>query len=77
MWGDRGGHHQAGGQAIAVGADVSQADQVETAVGNVAAELGPPAVLVNNAGVIRDNLLFKMSEGTGTRCWASTCAGRS
>jgi 3-oxoacyl-[acyl-carrier protein] reductase len=28
----------------------------------VAAELGPPTVLVNNAGVLRDNLLFKMSE---------------
>jgi 3-oxoacyl-[acyl-carrier protein] reductase len=51
-----------GGRAFAVGADVSQADQVEAAVGKVAAELGPPAVLVNNAGVIRDNLLFKMSE---------------
>jgi 3-oxoacyl-[acyl-carrier protein] reductase len=51
----------AGGHAIAVGADVSQDDQVEAAVGTVAAELGPPAVLVNNAGVIRDNLLFKMS----------------
>ena len=52
----------AGGRALAVGADVSQADQVEAAVGKVAAELGPPAVLVNNAGVIRDNLLFKMTE---------------
>jgi 3-oxoacyl-[acyl-carrier protein] reductase len=52
----------AGGTAIAVGADVSQADQVEVAVGKIAAELGPPVVLVNNAGVIRDNLLFKMSE---------------
>ncbi len=52
----------AGGQAIAVGADVSQADQVAAAVGAVAADLGPPAVLVNNAGVIRDNLLFKMSD---------------
>ncbi|HUY45712.1 MAG TPA: 3-oxoacyl-ACP reductase FabG [Streptosporangiaceae bacterium] len=52
----------AGGQAIAVGADVSQADQVAAAVDTVAAELGPPAVLVNNAGVIRDNLLFKMTE---------------
>jgi 3-oxoacyl-[acyl-carrier protein] reductase len=51
-----------GGRAFAVGADVSQAEQVEAAVGKVAAELGPPAVLVNNAGVIRDNLLFKMSE---------------
>jgi 3-oxoacyl-[acyl-carrier protein] reductase len=52
----------AGGRALAVGADVSQADQVEAAVGKVAADLGPPAVLVNNAGVIRDNLLFKMTE---------------
>jgi 3-oxoacyl-[acyl-carrier protein] reductase len=52
----------AGGRAMAVGADVSQADQVETAVGKVAAELGPPAILVNNAGVTRDNLLFKMTE---------------
>jgi len=47
-----------GGRAF----DVSQADQVEAAVGKVAAELGPPAVLVNNAGVIRDNLIFKMTE---------------
>ena len=52
----------AGGRAFAVGADVSQADQVEAAVGKVVAELGPPAVLVNNAGVLRDNLIFKMSE---------------
>ena len=52
----------AGGQAIAVGADVSQADQVDAAVGTVAGNLGPPTVLVNNAGVIRDNLLFKMAD---------------
>ena len=51
-----------GGRAIAVGADVSQADQVAAAVDQVVAELGPPTVLVNNAGVLRDNLLFKMSE---------------
>jgi 3-oxoacyl-[acyl-carrier protein] reductase len=52
----------AGGRALAVGADVSQADQVEAAVTKIAAELGPAAVLVNNAGVLRDNLLFKMTE---------------
>jgi 3-oxoacyl-[acyl-carrier protein] reductase len=51
----------AGGRAIAVGADVSQADQVAAGVEKVASELGPPAVLVNNAGVIRDNMLFKMT----------------
>jgi 3-oxoacyl-[acyl-carrier protein] reductase len=52
----------AGGRALGVGADVSQADQVEAAVGKVAADLGPPVVLINNAGVIRDNLLFKMTD---------------
>jgi 3-oxoacyl-[acyl-carrier protein] reductase len=52
----------AGGRALAVGADVSQGDQVEAAVQRVAGELGEPTVLINNAGVIRDNLLFKMSD---------------
>jgi 3-oxoacyl-[acyl-carrier protein] reductase len=52
----------AGGQALAVGADVSKTDQVEAAVGRVASELGAPTVLVNNAGLLRDNLLFKMSD---------------
>ncbi|WP_326600232.1 3-oxoacyl-ACP reductase FabG [Streptomyces sp. NBC_01803] len=52
----------AGGRALAVGCDVSDADAVTSAVARVAAELGPPQILVNNAGVLRDNLLFKMSE---------------
>jgi 3-oxoacyl-[acyl-carrier protein] reductase len=52
-----------GGRAVAVGADVSSSDQVEAAVDRVVAELGAPTVLVNNAGVIRDNMLFKMTEG--------------
>ncbi|MGQ0576174.1 MAG: SDR family oxidoreductase [Pseudonocardia sp.] len=52
----------AGGRALAVGADVGDAEQVEAAVARVAAELGAPTVLVNNAGVTRDNLLFKMTE---------------
>jgi 3-oxoacyl-[acyl-carrier protein] reductase len=52
----------AGGRALAVGADVSKTDQVESAVSRVAANLGAPSVLVNNAGVLRDNLLFKMTD---------------
>lgn len=52
----------AGGRALAVGADVSDAEQVQAAVDRVVAELGAPVALVNNAGVLRDNLLFKMSE---------------
>ncbi|SIR62956.1 3-oxoacyl-ACP reductase FabG [Micromonospora avicenniae] len=52
----------AGGRALGVGADVADRGQVKAAVDRVAAELGPPTVLVNNAGVLRDNLLFKMSD---------------
>ncbi|WKK23192.1 3-oxoacyl-ACP reductase FabG [Streptomyces olivoreticuli] len=52
----------AGGKALAVGCDVSDSAQVEAAVARVAAELGAPVILVNNAGVLRDNLLFKMSD---------------
>ncbi|MGU3292013.1 SDR family oxidoreductase [Williamsia sp. M5A3_1d] len=52
---------EAGGSAIAVGADVSDEASVAAAVDKVAAELGAPTVLVNNAGILRDNLLFKMS----------------
>jgi 3-oxoacyl-[acyl-carrier protein] reductase len=52
----------AGGRALAVGADVSDAEQVQAAVDRIATELGPPVVLVNNAGVTRDNMLFKMTD---------------
>ncbi|MFL6119050.1 3-oxoacyl-ACP reductase FabG [Actinophytocola sp.] len=52
----------AGGKALALGADVSNAEQVTAAVGKAADELGPPTVLVNNAGILRDNLIFKMTE---------------
>jgi 3-oxoacyl-[acyl-carrier protein] reductase len=53
---------EAGGRAIGVKADVSNAEEVAAAVAAVAGELGPPVALVNNAGIIRDNLLFRMTE---------------
>ncbi|WP_404431529.1 SDR family oxidoreductase [Microbacterium lacus] len=52
----------AGGRAIAVGANVADATAVAAAVAQVAEELGAPTILINNAGIIRDNLLFKMTE---------------
>ena len=50
----------AGGRAIALGADVTNADQMTAAADRAAEELGPLDILVNNAGITRDNLLFKM-----------------
>jgi 3-oxoacyl-[acyl-carrier protein] reductase len=52
---------ESGGKAIGVVADVSDEDAVRAAVAQVAAELGPPVIVVNNAGVTRDNLIFKMT----------------
>ena len=56
----------AGGAAIALQADVSQRDQVQAAVDQLAGEFGGLHILVNNAGVLRDNLLFKMSDDDWT-----------
>jgi 3-oxoacyl-[acyl-carrier protein] reductase len=52
----------AGAAAIAVGADVSSRSDVDAALARIEAELGPPTILVNNAGIIRDNLIKKMSD---------------
>jgi len=49
-------------RALGLACDVSDAGAVEVAVTRVVEELGKIDVLVNNAGITRDNLLFKMTE---------------
>lgn len=50
----------AGGKAIAVRGDVSEYDDCAAAVDTTVAELGGLHVLVNNAGIARDALIFSM-----------------
>jgi 3-oxoacyl-[acyl-carrier protein] reductase len=52
----------AGGRAIGLGADVANTDDAQNAIARVADELGAPTILINNAGILRDSLLFKMSD---------------
>lgn len=51
-----------GGVARAYPVDVTIRSQVENQVHSVHEELGAPLLLVNNAGITRDNLLFKMTD---------------
>ena len=51
-----------GAKAVGIGADVSDTESANAAVERVVAELGGIHILVNNAGVTRDNLLFKMTD---------------
>jgi len=50
------------GKAVGVACNVADAAAVEAAVGRVVEELGGLHILVNNAGITRDNLLFKLTE---------------
>ncbi|KAK0361434.1 hypothetical protein LTR94_023373, partial [Friedmanniomyces endolithicus] len=50
-----------GRRAVAVAVDVADEASVQTAVMAAEAALGPPAVLVNNAGVLREKTLPKMT----------------
>ena len=52
----------AGREALAVACDVSSTKQVGAAFEEVHNHFGRIDILINNAGLLRDNLLFKMSE---------------
>jgi 3-oxoacyl-[acyl-carrier protein] reductase len=51
-----------GERAAAVMCDVAQADQVEAAVTSAEKALGPVDLLINNAGLTRDNILLRLTE---------------
>jgi 3-oxoacyl-[acyl-carrier protein] reductase len=51
-----------GERAAGVACDVAQGDQVEAAVAAAEAALGPITLLVNNAGLTRDNILLRLTD---------------
>ncbi len=51
-----------GGGALAMACDVTSRESVEAALAAAAEAFGSVDVLVNNAGITRDNLLFKLEE---------------
>ncbi|MBH1940068.1 3-oxoacyl-[acyl-carrier-protein] reductase [Mobilitalea sibirica] len=53
---------EAGGDAIAVQADVSQEGEAKGLIDAAVKQYGRVDILVNNAGVTRDNLLMRMTE---------------
>ncbi|MCR4822907.1 MAG: 3-oxoacyl-ACP reductase FabG [Treponema sp.] len=57
-----------GGEAIAYKADVSQLDQVKAMMRDVYKQFGSIDVLVNNAGIVRDEYLLMLKSDTLDKC---------
>jgi 3-oxoacyl-[acyl-carrier protein] reductase len=51
-----------GERATGVACDVVRSDQVDAAIAAAEAVLGPIGILVNNAGVTRDNILLRLTD---------------
>ena len=51
-----------GQRTVGVACDVSDAAQVEAALADAEKALGPIGILVNNAGLTRDNILLRLSD---------------
>ncbi|NLW24182.1 MAG: 3-oxoacyl-[acyl-carrier-protein] reductase [Clostridia bacterium] len=64
-----------GGEAIAVQADVSDNTQVTQMIKTVEEKLGPINILVNNAGINRDNLLMRLKEEDWDQVMATNLKG--
>ena len=66
---------EAGGEGMVVQADVSRSYEVARCFDEVAAELGPVAVLVNNAGVRHDGLGVRITDAAWREVMATCLDG--
>ncbi|MGH8498003.1 MAG: 3-oxoacyl-ACP reductase FabG [Methylococcales bacterium] len=53
---------QAGGKGAGMKLDVSNPESIDGLLKSVTSQFGAPAILVNNAGITRDNLLMRMKD---------------
>jgi len=61
---------EAGVQGAGMALNVTNQDQVEQVLKDISARFGEPTILVNNAGITRDNLLMRMKDDE----WEETLA---
>ena len=66
---------EAGGESLAVQADVSQADDVDRLIQTTLDHFGKINILVNNAGITRDSLLLRMKEADWDAVLATNLKG--
>ncbi len=59
---------EAGGEATAIKADVSKADDAKMLIRETVKTYGQLDVLVNNAGIVKDEFVLMMSEETINKC---------
>jgi 3-oxoacyl-[acyl-carrier protein] reductase len=64
-----------GGRAVGVGCDVADLAQVDSAVAAAEQALGPISILVNNAGLTRDNLLIRLDSDDWNQVLAANLTG--
>jgi 3-oxoacyl-[acyl-carrier protein] reductase len=64
-----------GGTALALQADLSVPDEAAALVARCEFEVGPLAVVINNAGATRDRLALQMSEADWDFTWTTNLAG--
>jgi NAD(P)-dependent dehydrogenase (short-subunit alcohol dehydrogenase family) len=65
----------AGGEALAVAADATDADAADKAFERVRNELGPIRVLIYNAGTFEPGGIAEIRPQDFERCWRSNCLG--
>jgi 3-oxoacyl-[acyl-carrier protein] reductase len=71
----RGAIEATGADALAVKADVTDADAVDAAFAEIEAGLGPVELLVNNAGITQDGLVARMSDEQWDRVLRTNLTG--